>query len=430
MPRIIDPIRFKAASLFFLLMAAPLGAQGAYLSDASLEAEEGEPGGFVYRLEIAYAQGYPGIEPKVAVDEVAGIEITSLAVKPLRKAKSEILIRFKAASASGWTFPELNLSWMAERLVIPPRAGPIPAPAAFASADSSPAPLPKESLPAWKAVSLPISASSARAIGSFAINAAFDRESAGSGDIAYLEFSLEGLGDFARAGIPRARIISGKARLGKARRYPDYDPQSGRGRLLFRFPLEASSAGMVEAVVEAYPVYDPERRELLPDAARALSIRILAPAKTAADAAPAPSAAIKRKGLKGHSILIVAAFMLALGLGLAGIALVCRSKDRRRIVPAAVLLGLCALIGISGGLMAALPESPEKSASDLLLGPNLRIYSVPSEKARFWTDGGSSARITGQSAAENGEIWYSVILEDSSSGWIRSEDAGERKAAP
>jgi hypothetical protein len=430
MPRIIDCARINAVLLFLFLIAAPLGAQNAYLSDASLEAEEGEPGGFVYRLEIAYADGYPGIEPKVAVDGAAGIAITSLAVKPLRKERSEILIRFKAPAASGWTFPELNLSWMAERLVIPPRAGPIPVGAAFASAHSSPAPLPKASLPAWKAAPLPLSATSARAIGSFTIKASFDRESAGSGDIAYLEFSLEGQGDFARAGIPRARIVTGKAMLGKARRFPDYDPHSGRGRLLFRFPLHASSAGAVQAVVEAYPVYDPERKELMPDAARSLSIRILAPAETAAEDAPGPTVAIKRESPRARTGLIAAAFAFALVLGLSGIALVFMSKDRRRIVPGAVLFCLCAILGIVGSLMAALPESHSKSASNLLLGPNLRIYSVPSEKARFWTDGGSSARITGQSQAENGEIWYSVILEDSSSGWIRSEDAREAKAAP
>jgi hypothetical protein len=320
---------------------------------------------------------------------------------------------------------------MAERLTIPPRAG--PAASASASVSSDPGTgsgTPQtENLPPWKNATLPDSAATARAIGEFTITASLDRTSAGPGDIAYLEFSLEGSGNFFRAGVPRARVVSGKAKLGAARRYPDYDPESGQGRLLFRFPLEASAPGSVVVAVEAYPVYDPVRGALMPDSERRLSLRVLEPGSAAADAMRKPTPSVARKGPMPRTILIAAALALAFCLGIAGIVFL-RSNGRRRLVPGIILLCFCAVSVAAGGALALTPEPRESLDSGLRLGQGMRIYSVPSEKARFWTSDGAYARITGRSEAENGEVWFSVILEDSSSGWIRSEDAGKAKAAP
>lgn len=428
--------RIAAIACVFFGSWCSLLAQEAFVKAASLEADQDAPGEYRYRLEIAYAKGHPGIEPKASIAEAAGIRIMSLSVKPYRRTGSEIVIDFTAPAGSAWTFPEISLTWMAERLVVPPRPG--PASGAGKQAASSGAP-PSAPTPGagpgiespWAAARTLPQAAAAKAVGSLSAKASIDRAEGVVGDIAYLEFELSGQGDFTRARPPEARVASGRATLGPVRSYPEYDPRSGRGKLTFRFPLRLAEAGTVGIRVEAYPVFDAAEGRLIPGTARSLSIKAVAAAPaTGAAGEPRPA----RSGEKSFPAWIVLSIICAaLGLSSGAFsALVAdgsgqaRSRFARRLS-----LGLCIAFLLSSAAAAMAGAGGSSGpAYDLVLGPKARLYGVPSAMARSWTQEGARARLTGKRVSADGETWYRIVLDDSSYGWMSAKDVEGARAAP
>ncbi len=396
---------------------ASLAAQEARLLSAHITPLPLEDGVYSYQLGLISPPDFQSHSPEgLLAEDLGGVKLESLFVKPLRSRKGEweILIRFRLEPGSNASsFPSLRVSWPSFELIIPAQSLGL----AQDGTEASPPPLKEaDSKLSWLSGKLPLGAEKAQALGEFRFSAAFDRPKPGKGENLYLELSIEGRGRFQGLKAPRPLYEAKALKLGQPRRYPDYDAQNGEGRLLIRYPLRALAAGRAWVSFAPYAVYEPLSGKIKLVEIPPLSLEVLPDAQGGGQgSAEAPE--VKRIDALGPSpILPIFSFIFYALATLALLAALFLFPSGRK--KGAILLCLVACGALIAGTWGVLSSVRKSKAEVILVESGTKLYALPHTDASSFSVTETKALKIGDYVDVGAVLWRKLRLEDGSEGWL------------